>query len=491
MAVAEHGPLPADLCRALLAALAEGLTDIHTHGVWHRDIKPQNVILSATGPQLIDFGIARGSEQTALTQVGHSMGTPGYTAPEILTHNDVGPAGDVFAIGATIAFAATGRPPYGEGLSTAIAYRSVHENIDLDGVDPALADLISACVARDPHVRLSPDEIIARCRPQASLVDHPAYHHALTSSSTTTALPTPPAIPAVPPPDQLPQTTVLPAAPAGAEMATTALPTGTPPAAPLHVPEFVQAPGVAFNDHGAQSFHPSAPGSVPRYTRQRRGRFILMGTAGVAALAAVLIVAQHSGQNNTQSAGATATATSPAPATTNTPVGEQTADTSQSDSAPTNTPSDKSLDTAPANGTQTAQSSTDRCTAGQLQLSINTGEAGAGHVSYSISLVNDSPSTCVLSGFPGVSLQSADGQEIGKPADRAGSAGAPVTLQPGTPAEAVLETLNGDGGSGCWGTPARMTVYPPGSKESLAIDTSSPTVCGDEFTVTALQPVKW
>ncbi|MFI9587674.1 serine/threonine protein kinase [Streptomyces sp. NPDC052236] len=286
-AVAADGPLPADLCRALLAALAEGLGDIHTHGVWHRDIKPQNVILSATGPQLIDFGIARGSEQTALTQVG-SMGTPGYTAPEILTHNNVGPAGDVFALGATIAFAATGRAPYGEGLFAAISYRAVHESVDLNGVEPALAELISACVTRDPRVRLRPDEIVARCQPQASLVDHPAYRHALTSASATMGLPTPPVVQAVTPAGQYQPTMVLPTAPTA--------PTGTPAPAPapaaaaplLHVQETVHFPL-------------PAPGAVPGNTRQRRGRFILMGAAGVAVIAAaVLIAPQYFGQNDKQ-----------------------------------------------------------------------------------------------------------------------------------------------------------------------------------------------
>ncbi len=100
-AIRDRGPLPADTCLRLFAALAEALANVHEYGVMHRDLKPHNVILSAVGPKLIDFGIARGAEQTALTQAGAAPGTPGYTAPEIITRNEVSPAADVFALGAT------------------------------------------------------------------------------------------------------------------------------------------------------------------------------------------------------------------------------------------------------------------------------------------------------------------------------------------------------------------------------------------------------
>jgi hypothetical protein len=170
--VIDNGPFSTTACFGMFAALAEGLTDIHEHGVCHRDLKPQNVILAATGPQLIDFGIARGAEQTGLTQVGHAVGTPGYTAPEVLTHNEVGPAADVFALGVTIGFVATGRPPYGSGTFTAVSMRILDAKIDLPGVDPGLAGLIRACVAADPAARPSPEQIIEACHrlspPQAA-----------------------------------------------------------------------------------------------------------------------------------------------------------------------------------------------------------------------------------------------------------------------------------------------------------------------------------
>ncbi|MFJ3304376.1 serine/threonine-protein kinase [Streptomyces sp. NPDC086549] len=174
-AVAGRGPLPADTCRGLFAALAEGLAAVHAHGVTHRDLKPQNVILAGQGPQLIDFGIARGAGQTALTEARVAPGTPGFTAPEVLLRNEVGPAADVFALGATLGYAATGRPPFGVGDPAGVSYRAVHESIDLAGVEPELAALIEACVAKDPAARLGLAEVIARCGVRTALVEDPFY----------------------------------------------------------------------------------------------------------------------------------------------------------------------------------------------------------------------------------------------------------------------------------------------------------------------------
>ncbi|MFD4553311.1 protein kinase [Streptomyces sp. NPDC058469] len=184
-AVVTNGPLPADLARVMLAALAEGLDAIHVRGVWHRDLKPHNVILSATGPQLIDFGIARTTGTSNLTQVGGAMGSPGYIAPETITGGETGPGADVFALGATLAFAVTGRPPYGDGPFAAVSYRSVHGEIDLRGVDAGVAELIAACAQSDPARRPTPQQIVELCRAEADLVHHPAYQRALAVGSLT------------------------------------------------------------------------------------------------------------------------------------------------------------------------------------------------------------------------------------------------------------------------------------------------------------------
>ncbi|MFI2289928.1 serine/threonine-protein kinase [Streptomyces niveus] len=174
-AVRERGPFPVVTCRRLIAAMAEGLASVHAYGVTHRDLKPQNVLLGSQGPQLIDFGIARGVEQTALTQDGQAPGTPGFTAPEVLTRNEVGAAADVFALGATVAYAATGRAPFGGGDAAAVSYRAVHEEIDTAGVEPGLAALIRACVEKDPARRPGPAELIRWCAVDTALVDDAAY----------------------------------------------------------------------------------------------------------------------------------------------------------------------------------------------------------------------------------------------------------------------------------------------------------------------------
>ncbi|MEU1076655.1 MULTISPECIES: serine/threonine-protein kinase [unclassified Streptomyces] len=196
-AVADRGPFPPDTCRRLFAALAEGLASVHAYGVTHRDLKPQNVILAPQGPQLIDFGIARAAADTALTRTGAAPGTPGYTAPEVLVRNEVGDAADVFALGATMAFAATGRAPFGAGSVEGVSYRAVHEPIDVAGVEPGLAALIASCAAKDPAHRPTPAEVIVRCGVTSALVEDP-YYQALSAGLTE------------PPPHDLPTATALP-----------------------------------------------------------------------------------------------------------------------------------------------------------------------------------------------------------------------------------------------------------------------------------------
>ncbi|MGW0395231.1 serine/threonine-protein kinase [Streptomyces sp. NPDC003042] len=174
-AVGARGALPPQTCRRLGAALAEGLASVHAYGVTHRDLKPQNVVLGAQGPQLIDFGIARGVGATVLTEDGQAPGTPGYTAPEVLLGGATAAAADVFALGATLAYAATGRPPFGTGVAATVGYRAVHEPVDVAGVEPGLAALIEACVAKDPAARPDPAEVIRRCGVRDALVDDLVY----------------------------------------------------------------------------------------------------------------------------------------------------------------------------------------------------------------------------------------------------------------------------------------------------------------------------
>ncbi|MFE7072901.1 bifunctional serine/threonine-protein kinase/ABC transporter substrate-binding protein [Streptomyces sp. NPDC057620] len=162
-AVALHGPLPDRTVRALGARLAEALTEVHAAGLVHRDVKPGNVLLALDGPRLIDFGIARSTGATALTASDVVIGSPGYLSPEqarVRAGGDgVGPPSDVFSLGCVLAYAATGRRPFGTGTVAAVIFRTVHEEPDLDAVPWTLVPLLTACLAKDPRARPTAQEV--------------------------------------------------------------------------------------------------------------------------------------------------------------------------------------------------------------------------------------------------------------------------------------------------------------------------------------------
>ncbi|WP_354643769.1 protein kinase domain-containing protein [Kitasatospora camelliae] len=163
-AVREHGPLPVPVVRALGLGLAEALEHVHGQGLVHRDIKPSNVLLAIDGPRLIDFGIARALDAaTVLTQAGYVVGSPGFMSPEQAQGQPAGPPGDVFSLGAVLAYAATGVAPFGEGVSAAVLlYRVLHEQPDLGPVAPALRAVVEDCLAKDPADRPTPAELRER-----------------------------------------------------------------------------------------------------------------------------------------------------------------------------------------------------------------------------------------------------------------------------------------------------------------------------------------
>ncbi|MGA5501119.1 bifunctional serine/threonine-protein kinase/ABC transporter substrate-binding protein [Streptomyces umbrinus] len=171
-AVALHGPLPERTVRALGARLAEALTEVHAAGLVHRDVKPGNVLLALDGPRLIDFGIARSTGATALTASDVVIGSPGYLSPEqarVRTGGGgVGPPSDVFSLGCVLAYAATGRRPFGTGTAAAVIFRTVHEEPDLDAVPWTLVPLLAACLAKDPEARPTAEAV------RAALADVPA-----------------------------------------------------------------------------------------------------------------------------------------------------------------------------------------------------------------------------------------------------------------------------------------------------------------------------
>jgi len=148
-----RGPMSAAGLRRLACGTAQALAAIHAAGVVHRDLKPGNVMLTDDRPVVIDFGIAQAGDATSLTLTGLVMGTPGYLAPEVIEGEPSGPASDVHSWGATMAYAATGRAPFGSGTYETIFYRIVSGRADLTGVPAPFVPLISAALAKDPTHR--------------------------------------------------------------------------------------------------------------------------------------------------------------------------------------------------------------------------------------------------------------------------------------------------------------------------------------------------
>jgi serine/threonine protein kinase len=174
-AVTGFGPLPVASVLALAAGLAEGLDQIHAAGVIHRDLKPSNVLLADDGPRLIDFGISLAAEITLLMESGLVVGSPGFMSPEQAEGHDIGPASDIFSLGAVVAFAATGKGPFGTGPATALLYRVVHSPAGIESLPGQIRPLVARCLAKDPRDRPTAAQFLAdltaTCPSAADLTD--------------------------------------------------------------------------------------------------------------------------------------------------------------------------------------------------------------------------------------------------------------------------------------------------------------------------------
>jgi serine/threonine protein kinase len=165
-AVAEHGPLHEAGVRELGAALAEGLAAIHACGLIHRDLKPSNIILADDGARIIDFGIARGADATALTGSHAVIGTLRYMSPEQLHGLDLTPGGDVFALGAVLAYAATGHDPFEAPTIPAVINHILNDPPNLGPLTGDVGEIIRACLAKEPGDRPDPRDLLARFIPR-------------------------------------------------------------------------------------------------------------------------------------------------------------------------------------------------------------------------------------------------------------------------------------------------------------------------------------
>ncbi|MGW3121091.1 serine/threonine-protein kinase [Streptomyces sp. NPDC001107] len=306
--VERTGPLSEGTVRALAAELAEGLRAVHRAGLAHRDVKPSNVLLARRHPLLIDFGIARAADDTRHTGTGGVIGSPGYMAPEQATGGTSAEPGDVFSLGATLVYAATGVGPFlhpGENPSAAqLLYRIVHEEPTLHGVPPTLAPLLAACLNKSPQARPTADELWDRvgaspggwtaALPSDLSADIAARETAAQAVLQRPLLPSPP----------------HPAPPAGfgppGEGIGSPSPAAYgPPAAHMHLPA-----------SGAGTAHGLAPvGAAPASGRRAARLRTAAVAAGVAATAAVVaaLAWPHGTDDGTGGGGHTSAPTSPAP----------------------------------------------------------------------------------------------------------------------------------------------------------------------------------
>jgi Protein kinase domain len=177
--VAECGPLPVPAARWLAAGCAEALESIHTAGLVHRDLKPSNVLVSPDGPRVIDFGVARAAERIQLTVTRGAVGTPAYMAPEQARDTrQASVASDMFSLGATLAFAATGHPPYQGETVMDVLVKLATEPPDLSGLPAELDGIITACLARSPGQRPTSAALLDQLGPFVATPAGPRSAHA-------------------------------------------------------------------------------------------------------------------------------------------------------------------------------------------------------------------------------------------------------------------------------------------------------------------------
>ena len=207
--VSESGPMQGPDLHAVALGLVEAVIAVHQAGVLHRDVKPSNVLVEGRhDPVLIDFGLAKVSEDSRLTATGWLMGTPGYLAPEVLYGEEATPASDVHAWAATVVYAATGVSPFGKGPSMAVMDRARRGEFDLSGVPGWLQPLLAACLSPHPGQRPTARDVAARLSgpPQAAAPMPPPVPMPVTRPITVAQplappRPFPPPRPVSPPPD--------------------------------------------------------------------------------------------------------------------------------------------------------------------------------------------------------------------------------------------------------------------------------------------------
>ncbi|WP_020117343.1 protein kinase domain-containing protein [Streptomyces canus] len=172
-AVKEYGALETTAVWRLVAELGQALAALAVEEIVHRDLKPSNVLLSVRGAHVIDFGISKAADASAITGTGNRVGTPAYMSPEHLREGRSDTASDVFSLAGTLVYAATGRAPFGDGTGVDVMHRVAYENPnpevvgEISAADEELGALLTACLDKEPARRPTPQELIdaARVRP--------------------------------------------------------------------------------------------------------------------------------------------------------------------------------------------------------------------------------------------------------------------------------------------------------------------------------------
>ncbi|MFD7533030.1 serine/threonine-protein kinase [Streptomyces sp. NPDC059849] len=266
-----YGPLPERSVHILGSGLTHALQAIHSAGLVHRDLKPSNILLTIDGPRVIDFGIARALHTVSdggVTRTGALVGSPGFMAPEQVRGERVTPACDVFCLGSVLAYASTGRLPFGTSDSGAHAqmFRIAQEDPDLTGVPVGLVELISDCLRKDPAARPTTDELLERLADSdtaepwlpGALIAQLGRHAVELLDSEDPEDPEDPEDYRIAPAQAAPVPDPTPPAPTKAAP-TAALPT----AAPTHVP--APAPGYGYPPHPDQGFGAQQPPAPAAY----------------------------------------------------------------------------------------------------------------------------------------------------------------------------------------------------------------------------------
>ncbi|GLZ15516.1 hypothetical protein Acsp04_57510 [Actinomadura sp. NBRC 104425] len=232
--VDEEGPRAGAVMERLAAGTILAVAAAHRAGAAHHDLKPRNVLLGRDGPMVTDLGVVRALEAVCATPTGRVSDDPAYKAPEQLSGIGIGPAADVFAWAATLLFAASGAPPFGEGSPSEVMQRIVYDDPDLSALPGVLRDVVSDALAKDPGSRPEAVEILDRLLGESgtltSRTPPPLVSEAqrLLSAPAPSVVTTPEVLPLqLPPPTQAPAA-VQPPPPAAAQ---TPAPAAQPPSA--------------------------------------------------------------------------------------------------------------------------------------------------------------------------------------------------------------------------------------------------------------------